>query len=354
MTDTQSTLNVGVIGLGMMGQTHLDAYSKLPNANVLAVADMDPDKLSGKAGAQGNIEGQARGGFDLSAPGLRKYEDGLELIADPDIDIVDVCVPTPGHLPVGLASLQAGKHTLVEKPLARTYQQAQQLADAAEEAWDRDGAVSMCAMCMRFWPGWDWLKGAVADQTYGKVLAATFRRVASFPGGPFYSNGEASGGAILDLHIHDADFVRHLFGEPGGVRAEGYTKITGQPDHVMATYRFPAGTSGLADEAFVVAEGGWAMADTFGFSMRYTVNFERATADFDLARGDQPLLLHEQAETTTIGLPVGMGYDHELAYFLDCVRQRKQADRVTLRDAAQTVRLIESELDALQAPLATL
>ncbi len=319
----------------------------MPHVKVLAVADRDEDRLSGKSSAGGNIEGQAQGGFDYHNPDLRKYRDAAKLIADADIDVVDICLPTPLHLPIGLASLRAGKHTLIEKPLARTYAEAQQLAAAAEQAWTKHQVVSMCAMCMRFWPGWDWLKDAVVQQTYGPVRGAMFRRVAQFPGGPFYSNGEASGGAILDLHIHDADFVRHLFGEPAGVHTAGYSKLTGEPDHVSTHYQFDPNTPGLADDAIVSAEGGWAMADGFGFSMRYTVNFESATADFDLARGDAALQLHQEGQSTDIQLADGMGYDHEIAYFLDCVRQGKPAQRVTLEDAGGSVKLIEAERAAI-------
>lgn len=354
MNNSSRTLNIGVIGLGMMGQTHLDAYVKLPGVKVVAVADFDEDKLSGKTTAGGNIEGQAQGGFDFATPGLKKYRDGKDLIADTDIDIVDICVPTPGHLPVGLASLLAGKHTLIEKPLARTYEQASQLAAAAEEAWEKHHAVSMCAMCMRFWPGWDWLKDAVENQTYGKIQAAAFRRVASFPGGPFYSNGEASGGALLDLHIHDSDFIRYCFA-PGvnvdefDLNVQGYSKITGQPDHILTTYRMPAATHGIADDALIYAEGSWAMAEGFEFSMRYTVNFEHATADFDLARGEHSVRLYQDGKTTQPDLPGAgtLGYDHALAYFTDCVRNGKQANRVTLRDAAESIRLVECEKNAL-------
>ena len=135
MTDPQSTLNIGVIG-----QTHLDAYAKFPNANIFAVADLEPNKLSGEAGAHGNIEGQAQGGFDLSAPHLRKYRDGLELIADPDIDIVDICVPTPGYLSVGLASLEAGARR--RGPLAANRR------DRGPERRHRPGRRSGVAGCL--------------------------------------------------------------------------------------------------------------------------------------------------------------------------------------------------------------
>lgn len=348
-------LNVGVIGLGMMGQTHLDAYAGMDGVRVRAIADRNAMRRSGQQTTALNVDDATPGAFDFNAPGLKKYADGLGLISDPAIDVVDICVPTPGHLDLGLASLRAGKHTLIEKPLARTHAQAVRLADAAERAWDTHRAVSMCAMCMRFWPGWDWLRDVVAAETYGPVRAATFRRVSSFPGGRFYADGDASGGAILDLHLHDADFIRHAFGPVGldvdriDVQTRGYARLSGQPDHVLTSYRFPPNTPGLADDALICAEGGWDLADGFGFSMRYAVNFEHATADFDLARGDRPVHLYQRGQTTEVDLPGGggTGYARELAYFVDCVRAGRPAGRVTLRDAAQSVKLIERELASM-------
>ena len=179
-------INVGVIGLGMMGQTHLDVYAKRPDVNVVAISDRNPDRLTGKTRATGNVEGQAQGTFDLSQ--ARGYEEGMDLINDKTVDLVDICLATPLHVEYAIAALKKGKHVLVEKPLARTGKDAQKLANAAAKA----RGLSMCAMCMRFWPGWTWLKRAIDQRLYGNVLAAHFRRVASHPGGPFYSSGSSA------------------------------------------------------------------------------------------------------------------------------------------------------------------
>jgi len=325
-----------------MGQTHLNAYHSLPGVNIRAVADLNPDLRSGKASASGNIEGQAQAGPDLASPDIKKYADGLELIADPDIDIVDICVPTPGHLPIGLTSLKAGKHTLIEKPLARTHEQALQLVNAAQVAWDTHQAMSMCAMCMRFWPGWDWLKKTIDEQTHGRVLAAHFRRVTSHPGGAFYLDGKQCGGALLDLHIHDSDFVQHALGMPEAVFSRGYSRTTGETDHVVTQYLY--GENG----PLVSAEGGWAMTEGFGFEMQYTVNFEQATAIFDLGAQDVLTLIGSDGKKNAIALPEGMGYDHELAYFIDCINQKKLPQVVTLQDASDSLRIVEAEAQSIR------
>jgi len=224
-------IQVGVIGLGERGQTHLDAYARRLDARVVAVADHSADRLKGRVWAQSGADGQEQPGADLSA--AIRYKDAMDLVNDPDVELVDICLPTPLHFEYAMAAIAAGKHVMIEKPLARTYEQAMQLVKAAEAA---PGSSVMVGMCMRFWPGWDWLKTAIDQKTYGRVLSATFLRVAEHPGGEFFRDGEASGGALLELHIHDTDFVRYCFGTPHTVSSHGYARITGRTDHVFTQY----------------------------------------------------------------------------------------------------------------------
>lgn len=329
------SIKVGVVGLGMMGLTHLDAYGKLEGVEVVALADRDEDRLNGKSQAGGNIEGQAEGGFDYGS--VRKYTDAAELIADPALDVVDICLPTPAHVPFGIQVLEAGKHLLTEKPLARTYEDAMKLVNAAEGS----DKIAMTAMCMRFWPGWTWLKEAIDDERHGKLLALSFRRVASHPQGSFYQSGDASGGAALDLHIHDADFVQFLFGLPKSVSSVGYSSKTTAVDHIATRYD-------VGSDALVRAEGSWAMADGYAFRMQYTANFENATAEFD-SSAEHALTLAQNGENKPVELEDGMGYDYEIAYFLDCVRNNSQPAIVTMQDAANAVRLIEAEVQSLRS-----
>ncbi|MEM7624693.1 MAG: Gfo/Idh/MocA family oxidoreductase [Planctomycetota bacterium] len=323
-------IRVGVVGLGMMGQTHLASFAGRPDARVVAVADRNADKRRGANRPAGNIPGQPGGGVDLSS--VKQYADPGRLIDDPEIELVDICLPTPAHLECAMRAMAAGTHVLIEKPLARTYEDALRLAEAAEQA---PGQV-MVAMCMRFWPGWDWLKSTVERQTYGKALSASFARLAQHPGGKFYGDGEASGGALLDFHLHDADFVRYCFGEPTAVFSTAHTHLTGAPDHVVTQYLYP-------DGPVVSAEGGWSMAPGYGFSMRYTVNFEHATADFELGRTPALRVTHGGQEPRALDLPGWMGYDAEIGYFIDCITTGSPPQRVTVADAAESIRLIEAE-----------
>ena len=148
------------------------------------------------------------------------------------------------------------------------------------------------------------------------------------------------GGAILDLHIHDTDFVQYLFGMPKSVFSTGYSKITSAIDHVVTRYEYE-------NVPLVIAEGGWAMAKGYGFTMQYMVNFDRATAVFDIANA-QPLTLIENGKAAPVTLPGGMGYEHEINYFLDCITKGVKPSIVTPESAALSVRIVEAEVKSVK------
>lgn len=322
-------LQVGIIGLGMMGQMHLAAWAATKGARVGMVADSDPRRAAGDfSGGWSNIGGGAKA---LDMRRVRATGDPMELIHDPAVDVVDICVPTPAHVELALAAIRAGKHVLCEKPLARTAAEARRIAAAAEGG----AGFFMPAMCVRFWPEWAWLVKAVREETYGKVISASFKRMGTLPPG-WFRDGRLSGGAILDLHLHDTDFVHHLFGSPTAVSSGGWTGPTGCIDHVHTRYLYP-------DGPVVTAEGSWAASPTLPFEMSYRVLFERATADYRLGRAGGDLLLHGPSKVTAVRCAKTDGYRAELAYFTACIRANRAPETVTAAQVAHSIRIIEAE-----------
>ncbi len=327
-------INVAVVGLGFMGVTHLKAYRKLKDVRIAAICDAIKLPTDGVlAGVAGNVADPDPVCLDMTQ--VRAYKDFNELLADKGVDLIDLCVPTPLHVKLAVAALGAGRHVVCEKPLARTSAQAREIAGAAAQA----KGFFLPAMCMRFWPGWSWLKPAVADQRHGRVLAARFRRVSEPPGWAkgSYFKGDESGGALLDLHIHDTDFVQFVFGRPKAVFSTGLTRYSGAIDHVVTQYEVEAG-------ATVSAEGSWLMTPGWGFNMSYTVNFERATADFDSARGADALKLTEEGQPTrTVPLEAGDGYERELGHMIASIQSSLAPTIVTASDAVSAVEICEAE-----------
>lgn len=336
-SEGSARVNVAVVGLGFMGVTHLRAHLENPQARIAAVCDAIRLPENGVLrGVAGNIKKSD----DIHlGPDVKVYRRIEDLLLDPAVQLVDICTPTPLHPEQVTAALRAGKHVLCEKPLARTSAAAREILGVAERA----SGLLMPAMCMRFWPGWAWLKRVVVEETYGRVLAASFRRVSELPAWSrqgTYATGGDPGGALFDLHIHDADFVNYLFGRPASVFASGVLGTNGAINHVAAQYQYPGGP-------VVSAEGSWLL--TQGFNMGYTLLCERATVDFDLARGAEALQVTKPGQSRrTLPCDSPDGYGEEVRYIVDCVAQGRVPQVVTARDGVTALEICEAEEQSIR------
>lgn len=326
--------NVGVIGLGFMGLTHIRAYRQVPGARIAAICDAVRLPVDGNLSSiSGNIATTDQIKLDMNE--VKAYSKYEELLANPEIDLVDICVPTPLHPPIAIAALQAGKHVICEKPLARTTALCREIVEAAAKA----KSFFMPAMCLRFWPEWVWLKQAIDQQTYGRVLAVHFRRLSEPPGWSqgTYLNGAVSGGALLDMHIHDSDFVQFCFGRPRAVFASGASLLSGATDHVLTQYQVAGG-------AVVSAEASWLVGPGFGFKMVYLAIFENATADYDSSRGAEALRVFEKGkDARTVKCDGPDGYVGELAHIIAAIQAGQPPTVVTAQDGLSAVEICEAE-----------
>jgi predicted dehydrogenase len=332
-------IQIGIVGLGFMAATHIRALRQVEGARVAALCNPSGRHLDGDfSNVTGNVG--ATDPVRLDMAGVKATRQFTDLLADPEIHVIDICAPTKAHEDLAIAALQAGKHVLCEKPLARTVASARRIVDAARQA----RGLFMPAMCLRFWPEWAWLKEVIASGAHGRVLAARFRRVAEPPGwgkNTFF-NGAESGGGLFDLHVHDTDFVQYCFGRPRSVYSTGYSKTTGAIDHVVTQYEVASG-------AIVHAEGSWAMCPGFGFNMSYTVNFERATADYDIARGPDALRLAvEGRPAEVIRLAPSDGYIGELRHFIAAIAAGRPPTVVTAQDGLGSVEICAAEEQSVQ------
>ena len=332
-------LKVGVIGLGSMGSTHLDIYSLISEVEVVAVADPNKSRLDGSSKAEGNISGQAQG--SVSGLEAKQYLDGMDLIDDPDIELVDICVGTNLHFVFVEAALAKGKHVLVEKPLARTYDEAKKIVELALNS----STNIMSAMCLRYWPAWVWLKKVIDNKDFGECLSLTCKRQTSHPPGTFYSNDDECGGALLDLHVHDTDFINYCFGMPRAVFSQGYKGPSGGIDHVATHYIYDQSQSA----PLVTAEETWTMQEGYGFNMSYTANFEKATACYLLDNEETLTLFRSNYKPELIKLDEGMGYEFEIRSFVDDILSNKRVNIDLLKQAAESVRIIESEMVSIKS-----
>lgn len=333
-----TTLGCAVVGTGFMGRTHIRAYlnacSKNPGVKLVAVVCENPAEL--RDTGSGNL-GPNPGTLADQLGGVRIYDHVDALCADPEVGAASVCTPTDTHVDIGVRLMRAGKHVLMEKPVALCREGVATLDQESR----RTGRRCVPAMCMRYWPGWDWLRQAVASRRYGLVRSATFTRLGSEPtwNRGFYLDPARSGGAMFDLHVHDADAILWLLGMPARVYSAGHV------NHLTTVYHFEN------PETCVVAEGGWLSTPGFPFRMRYRVEFEHAVADWDLSRGADQLRLTTPGGTVSVALEEASAYDRQVAAFIDSLLAGTPGV-VTLDDAARVTTLLEMEKASLASGIA--
>jgi predicted dehydrogenase len=261
-----------------MGMIHYLAARRLEGgglARVAAICSRDPKKLAGDwRGIRGNF-GPPGEQMDLSQ--VKKYDRLDALLADPDIDLVDVCNPTASHPDSAIAALRAGKHVLVEKPIALRPEDADAMVAAAGQA----GKLLMVGHVLPFFPEFSFARQMIADGTYGRMLGAHFKRVIDKPDwSAEIADASKTGGPAIDLHIHDTHFIRLICGMPKRVFATGVVE-NGVVDYLTTQYLFGSG-----GPCVTCSSGAVACKDR-PFVHGYEIYLERATLVYE--SGTQPL-----------------------------------------------------------------
>ena len=264
-------INVGITGLGFMGMIHYLAYEKVRGANVKAICESDPERLSGDwRSIKGNFGPQ---GKKMKLEGVSKYPEFAELLADPTIDLVDICLPPAAHCDAVCEALKAGKHVFCEKPIALNANDAKRMVRTAEQS----GKMLMIGHVLPFFPEYRYAYRAIKSGKYGKLIGGYFRRMISDPTWlTHFYDPEICGGPMLDLHIHDAHFIRAIAGMPSTVSTVG--RMRGEVLELFSsqfTFDDP--------DLFITAASGALQQQGRPFTHAYEIYLEKATILFDFA-----------------------------------------------------------------------
>jgi predicted dehydrogenase len=264
-------IRVGIAGIGFMGMIHYLAYQKVKGVKVAALCEQQRERLAGDWRAiKGNF-GPAGTMMDLR--GIATYEQIDQMLADPKIDAVDICLPPAAHAPVAIAALKAGKHVFCEKPIALAAADATRMVKAAASA----GKQLMIGHVLPFFPEYAFAYKAATSGKYGKLLGGHFKRIISDPQWlkDFY-DPEKIGGPMLDLHVHDAHFIRLLCGMPKTVNTTG--RMRGKVAEYFVSQ------VGFDNPSLVVsAASGVIHQQGRGFCAGFEIHFEKATLLYDFA-----------------------------------------------------------------------
>lgn len=328
-------LEVVIVGAGNMARTHANGYAGLPNARLAGVFDIRADAAAGLA--------------DLH--GATGYSDFDAMLADLTPDIVDVCVPTPFHADYVCRAAAAGgiSGIVTEKPMARTLQDCDRMASACEKA----GIPLFVAQVVRFFPEFAAAREKVLAGAVGRPASVRTRRGGGFPRAweNWYSRLDWSGGAVLDLIIHDFDWLRWTFGEVERVYAKGM--VAGLPedaqvdkDYALVTLRFKSGVIGHV-------EGTW--ADPGGFKVSLEVAGDEGLLEYNFNQpAHAPLQIAKSSrETGESGVAVPESptatnpYQAELAHFVDCL-ESGIAPSIAPLDGREAVRIALAAIESIK------
>ncbi|MEA4833006.1 MAG: Gfo/Idh/MocA family oxidoreductase [Oscillospiraceae bacterium] len=325
-------LKVGMIGFGAIAKLHKAAYDALSNngknIRLVAVCDTSLEQFTHSTAL--NISSTT-----VSTHNFNKYSVLDEMLEKEDPDIIDICVPTPVHCRLACEMLGKSKNVLCEKPMARTYEECQLMLDAK----NKSGKQLMIGQCVRFMPHYRYLKTAVCEKTFGEIKSAFFYRLSSPPVWGFKNwllQPEKSGGCLLDMHIHDLDFSRFLFGEPDQISCSS-SGFYADYDLVHSRLVYSRGSSDLS--LTVEATGDWSLSPSFPFSSGYRVNAEKATI---VCEGTKVTVYPIQGEAFSPELDNSEVFYSEIDYFRSIITSGAENTINPPESAALSVRLAES------------
>jgi predicted dehydrogenase len=264
-------IRVGIAGIGFMGMTHYRAYGKIRGVKVAALCEKNfPDRLAGDwRSIKGNF-GEPGGIVDLS--GVAKYTELDDMFADPSLDLIDCCLPPAAHAKVAIAAMKAGRHVFCEKPIALTAADAIKMTQTAEQT----GRLLFIGHVLPFNAEYKFVYDAMISGKYGQLLGGHFKRLVAVPTWlPRFFDPAVVGGPMLDLHVHDAHFIRLVFGMPKAVQTIG--SMHGEVAELFTTqFTFdPAKT--------VTAASGAIGQQGRPFTCAFEIYFEKATMFYEYA-----------------------------------------------------------------------
>ncbi|MBO5725858.1 MAG: Gfo/Idh/MocA family oxidoreductase [Clostridia bacterium] len=300
-------LKVGVLGVGGISGAHIPAWPRIEGAKLVALCDIRPERL----------EKYKDSGYHL----YTSYED---MIANEDLDVIDICLPTYLHVEYSIKAMEKGMHVICEKPISLNRDDVKRVYDVAE----KNNVKFMVAHVLRFWNEYVFIKDLVDSGKYGKLLNGHVERMGDTPKWSWdgwMTDPERSGLVPFDLHIHDLDWLIYTFGAPKDISVRRIQKNNN--DYMSGTYEY--------DDFYITAQSAW-YAGKFRFTYGFRFLFEQAlvelkNGELTVYQGDcQTIHVNNEPEggEACINLPATDAYFEEIKYFTECILEDKPTDKI--------------------------
>jgi predicted dehydrogenase len=301
------------------------------DVKIVAVCDSRPGQLAAKS-IKINVALERRH-FDIKS--CRTYTDIDAMLGAEKLDFMVTALPTDLHAKLAIKALKAGCHVFGEKPMALT----SQACDAIIAAARLSKRQFMTGQCLRFWPEYEFLRAAVESRRYGKLTSLYMERISAMPrwsADNWMMDHQRSGGGILDLHLHDADWAIHALGRPRRLMAAGTRGPSGGFDDVSAIWDY--GSFNVTIRCSWIARG---------FTSGFRAIFERAVVENGVS--EKPgLHVTQDDKSKPVKVTGPNGYINEMRYFIDCITGKKKNTHCTPASTRESVRMIEFERESIR------
>lgn len=315
-------IKIGVIGVGNISESHIQAYQKNPNVELYAFCDINEDRLQKMSEKYGVT---------------RCFTDKDEMLKLSEIDAVSVCTWNSAHAPCTIAALNAGKNVLCEKPMATSEAEAKEMLEAAR----RNHKLLMIGFVRRYGNDCAIMQDFIDQDYFGDIYyaKATYLRRNGNPGGWFGDKSRSAGGPLIDLGVHVIDLTRYLMGNPKPVSIYGATfqKLLNRPNIKGAKgyTSVSAGTNDICDvedlaTAMIRYDNGAVLQIEAAFSLN--IKKDEGTLQFFGTKGGAKLspeleiyteindyLADVQLDTKT-ALEFNGLFENEINHYVDCVK----------------------------------
>ena len=320
---------IAIVGQGYMGRTHAAAWTRLGHGRDIRYVQAPGE----------------RAWTDL-APEARFVPDLAEVLGDPAVDVLSVCTPTPTHADIAVRALEAGKHVLLEKPIALTLADAERIRTAA----DRSRQVLMVAQVVRFFAGYRQLRDIAASGELGRVTAVRASRTLATPTwADWWADESQSGGVPVDFSVHDYDQTTLFLGVPVAVTATRTGPDT--PMETLVEYA-DGGLGQVLSHAHLPAGSGFSSAlelvGTRGLASYRLVSGAPTDAAEESADGVSELLVSTPDGVRRRHVPDDDPYLREVEYFAHCVATGRQPEVSPTGSAVTALRIALAARESLR------
>lgn len=327
-------LKVAILGYGGIARAHRKGYEQLAEqgapVELVALCDIDESQF------EKLVTINQGGDNNASSKSYRTYTDLEEMLAKEELDIIDICLPTYLHCEYTCKLLRRGYHVQCEKPMGLNQAQCDEMLCAARES----GKKLMIGMCLRFDGLYCALKELIDSGKYGKVESVYMERLSAMPRWGYdgwFHDYDRAGGVAMDMHVHDVDMLRYLFGEPKAVSAltnDARTKCT----TIHSRFHY--------DDKLVTVIGDWGQSNSTKFRFAARFNLEKATVEL---RGKVITVYPDGGEAYELEPSTKNGHmAEESLFFARTILGELENTRNTPEDAAATVNLVKKLIESAE------